>query len=104
MIPSFVKQSSYLLDAPHISQLPEWMRGCEVTSLAMLLNYHGVEVDKLELSHSIKYVPFEVNNVSGNMNKGFVGNIETFSQPGLGVYQDLIMELASYYKFKRKRT
>ncbi|MFC4401960.1 C39 family peptidase [Gracilibacillus xinjiangensis] len=92
----FVK-NEYLLDVPHISQLPELMRGCEVTSLAMLLNYYNIEVDKLELAENIQYEAFEVNGIRGNMHEGFVGNMETFSKPGLGVYIEPIMELATQY-------
>lgn len=39
-----------LLDAPIIKQFPELPRGCEVTSLAMFLQYYQVKTDKMELA------------------------------------------------------
>ena len=42
-----------LLDVPTILQKPELPRGCEVTSLAMMLNYAGIEVNKMELAEKI---------------------------------------------------
>jgi len=53
-----------------ILQNPELERGCEVTSLAMLLNFNGLSVDKLELAENIKYVPFQNNGFMGNMDEG----------------------------------
>ncbi|KAB8125741.1 hypothetical protein F9U64_21835 [Gracilibacillus oryzae] len=86
-----------MLNVPHISQLPELMRGCEVTSLTMLLNYYNIDVGKMELAENIEYEPFEVNGIRGNMHEGFVGDMETFSKPGLGVYIEPVIELASKY-------
>ncbi|SES12967.1 Uncharacterized protein YvpB [Gracilibacillus ureilyticus] len=96
-VADFVEKESYMLDVPHISQLPELMRGCEVTSLAMLLNYYDINTDKMELAKNIQYEAFQVNGIRGNMHEGFVGNMETFSQPGLGVYIEPILELAKEY-------
>lgn len=42
------------MDVPLISQNPELKNGCEVTSLAMVLQYAGIKVNKLELANSIK--------------------------------------------------
>ena len=85
------------LDVPLIQQMPELERGCEVTSLAMMLQYHGIDTDKMELAENIAYEPFRENGLRGNMNQGFVGNIETFSESGLGVYVGPIIELAEQY-------
>ncbi|WP_144514440.1 C39 family peptidase [Bacillus thuringiensis] len=85
------------LNVPLILQKPELMRGCEVTSLAMILQFSGVQVEKLELASKIKYVPFESNGRKGNMHKGFIGDIATFNKPGLGVYIEPILELAKLY-------
>lgn len=86
-----------MIDAPHISQKPELMRGCEVTTLAMLLQDAGVSVDKMTLSEEIKRVPFEENGVRGNIHEGFVGNMQTMDEPGLGVYHEPVAELAENY-------
>ncbi|KPU45110.1 peptidase C39 family protein [Oxobacter pfennigii] len=91
------EEKKVLLDVPVISQLPELPRGCEVTSLTMLLNYAGVEVTKMELAEKIRKVPYLENGLYGHPNSGFVGNIYTMSQPGLGVYDKPIQELANKY-------
>ncbi|MGG0301212.1 C39 family peptidase [Bacillus albus] len=85
------------LDVPLILQKPELMRGCEVTSLAMVLQFSGVQVDKMELASKIKYVPFQKGGLKGNMHKGFIGDISTFDKPGLGVYVEPILDLAKLY-------
>jgi uncharacterized protein YvpB len=85
------------ITAPHIKQLPELPRGCEVTSLAMMIQNAGVKVGKMELAKEIRKVPFKTNGLNGNPYDGFVGNMYTFSQPGLGVYNGPIQELAEKY-------
>lgn len=95
-------KNQVLLDAPVIWQMPELPRGCEVTSLAMLLQYQGVQVDKLTLARGVKKNPAEyrLNNGKiyfGDPNEGFVGNMYTYTQPGLGVYHKPIAELAGQY-------
>ncbi|WP_054949656.1 C39 family peptidase [Numidum massiliense] len=85
------------LDVAFVQQMPELPRGCEVTSLAMLLNHAGVDVDKMTLSEEIHKVPFEKDGKRGNMNKGFVGDMYSFETPGIGVYADPIYELGNRY-------
>ncbi|MEC1968338.1 C39 family peptidase [Bacillus cereus] len=85
------------LDVPLILQKPELMRGCEVTSLAMVLQFSGVPVNKMELASKIMHVPFQSNGLKGNMQKGFIGDMATFDKPGLGVYVKPILELAKLY-------
>lgn len=93
---------SILIDAPLISQLPELPRGCEVTSLAMLLQWAGKDVDKMKLADKIykDKTPLEHKDgriYYGHPNSGFIGNMYTRNEPGLGVYHRPIKELAEQY-------
>ena len=94
---SEMKEAAMIEDVPFIKQLPELPRGCEVTSLAMLLQYKGVQVDKMQLASEIHRVPFEQNGLRGNPYEGFVGNIYTKAEPGYGVYNKPIFDLAEKY-------
>ncbi|MBE4908371.1 C39 family peptidase [Bacillus luteolus] len=91
-----------ILDAPLISQNPELPRGCEVTSLAMLLQHAGVMVDKLTLAKAVKKdpTPYKKHNGIvhfGNPYNGFVGDMYTKRNKGLGVYHAPIADLADQF-------
>jgi uncharacterized protein YvpB len=84
-----------MVDVPLINQMdaPRLYNGCEVTSLAMLLQFWGVQVSKNELAEQIPRVPLRYSDGKyGNPNDGFVGNME--DGPGLGVYHEPVFELA----------
>lgn len=91
------KADHAMIDAPQIVQNPELPRGCEVTSLAMLLQQAGVNVGKMTLANKIDKVPYQSGDYYGNPNDGFVGNMETLSEPGLGVNHGPIVKLAKRY-------
>ncbi|WP_462409495.1 C39 family peptidase [Neobacillus sp. Marseille-QA0830] len=85
-------------DVPLVQQMPELSRGCEVTSLTMMLQYAGVSIDKLTLAKEITTVPFRYQSgLKGNPNDGFVGNIYTFNKSGYAVYHGPIADLAEKY-------
>lgn len=90
------------LDVPLIKQLPELPRGCEVTSLSMLLQYAGVNVDKMTLAKEVRKdpTPFQKKNGVvhfGNPNHGFVGDMYNKRKPGYGVYDKPIADLGEKY-------
>jgi uncharacterized protein YvpB len=96
--PTSLQKEKILLDVPLLKQMdaPRLYNGCEVTSLAMLLQFHGLSVTKNELATKITRVPLNYQDgKKGNPNVGFVGNME--DGPGLGVYHEPIFKLAQSY-------
>ncbi|MFC4404793.1 C39 family peptidase [Gracilibacillus xinjiangensis] len=90
------------LEAPIVHQFPELPRGCEITSLTMLFQYHNIDVNKMRLAKEIKRdkTPYVKKNgvvYFGDPNTGFVGNMYSFNQPGLGVYHQPLYELTMNY-------
>ncbi|ONI38923.1 hypothetical protein AN640_02145 [Candidatus Epulonipiscium fishelsonii] len=91
------------INVPHIKQLPELGRGCEVTSLAMLLNYYGINVSKMTLAEEIKkdetsHTIDENGKMHfGNPYDGFVGDMYNLQNEGYGVYHGPITDLANQY-------
>ncbi|UUZ86776.1 CoA-binding protein [Paenibacillus sp. P26] len=84
-------------------QLPELRSGCEVTSLAMLLQYYHVDKSKLELAGEMKMDPTPIRWNSdgsiaswGNPNLGFVGDV-TGASKGFGIYHTALYELLKKY-------
>lgn len=89
------------MDVPLINQMdnPKIYNGCEVTSLAMLLNYAGVDVTKSELAEALPKVPYlYYSGLNGDPNEGFVGNIYGGAAgKGYFVYHKPIFDLAEKY-------
>lgn len=86
-----------------IRQMPELRYGCEVTSLAMVLNYAGKKVDKMELYKSIKkdsdpLIKSRTGSILrwGNPNNGFVGDM-TGKQAGYAVFDQPMIQLMNRY-------
>lgn len=96
-------QQRVILNAPIISQKPELLNGCEVTSLAMLLQYAGFHVGKMELANQIKKDRDPLRETGtgtithwGNPNHGFVGDI-TGKTKGYAVYHKPTEQLMKHY-------
>lgn len=94
---------SVLLDSPSIKQYPELVDGCEVTSLAMLLQYLGVNKSKLDLAYEMPKDPSPLrygdngNIVAwGDPNVGFVGDV-TGKSRGFGIYHAGLLPLMRLY-------
>ncbi|WP_264739743.1 hypothetical protein [Cytobacillus firmus] len=51
----------------------------------------------MTLAKDVRKVPVKQNGLHGNPYGGFVGNMYTYSQPGLGVYLGPIYDLSSKY-------
>ncbi|WP_370635475.1 C39 family peptidase [Pontibacillus sp. HN14] len=86
------------MDVPLLNQMdePRLYNGCEVTSLAMMLHYHGINVSKNKLAEEISRVPLTYSNgMKGNPNLGFVGDME--NGPGLSAYHGPVVKLAKRY-------
>jgi uncharacterized protein YvpB len=86
------KKDSLMLDVVLIKQNPELRYGCEVTSLAMVLNHAGVNIDKMDLYRSIQKDPDPIKRAAngdiihwGNPADGFVGDM-TGRQAGYAVF------------------
>ncbi|MCL2851850.1 MAG: C39 family peptidase [Defluviitaleaceae bacterium] len=96
-------ESHMIYGVPQIYQLPALPRGCEVTSLAMILNFRGIYVDKMQLADEVRRDPTQGGIVNGRVymgdpNYGFIGNMHDITEFGYGVYHRPIFDLLrSYY-------
>lgn len=83
-----IKPSSRILEVPIIFQRPELPTGCEITAITMMLNYHGCNVNKVQLAHEMPYHP-------SNPDLGYVGN--PFSKSGWTIYPSPLCGLVKKY-------
>jgi uncharacterized protein YvpB len=98
-------ESARIRNVPLINQNPELPRGCEVTALAMLINFRGIAADKMDLAEEIAKDPTPAAWVDGrkhfgNPNTGFVGDMYSLgsgANDGLGVYHGPIYDLLLNY-------
>jgi uncharacterized protein YvpB len=101
------QQEKILLDVPLIQQNPELKYGCEVTSLTMLLNYAGVNVNKMQLADELAKDKDQIKKTNqgditnwGDPNDGFVGDI-TGKNDGYAVFDKPLEKLMNKYMNKR---
>jgi len=80
--------SKRVMNVPAINQLPELPTGCEITAVAMMLQYKGVPVDKIKLAK-------EMPRHSWNPDLGYVG--DPFTERGWTVYPPALMNLVKKY-------
>jgi len=91
-------KESAMLDVVLIKQNPELRYGCEVTSLAMMLQYAGVNTNKMELYRLIKKDPDPLVRANGdiirwgNPQDGFVGDM-TGRTAGYAAFDRPMIEL-----------
>ncbi|MBC2254803.1 hypothetical protein HCB46_04890 [Listeria ivanovii] len=87
------------LDVPLVNQMdaPALFNGCEVASLAMILQFAGKNVTKNELAKGLPTTPIEQHGKHGNPDKAFVGSVSGANSPGLGVNHAPIAKLATQY-------
>lgn len=97
------KKPSAFISAPAIKQHPELPAGCEVTSLTMLLQFYGVNKDKMQLAQEMKRdtTPISLGadgsiEYWGNPHTGFVGDV-TRKQIGFGIYHSGLFALLEKY-------
>ncbi|HBM81892.1 MAG TPA: hypothetical protein DD426_13840 [Clostridiaceae bacterium] len=84
---------------PVIGQMPELPTGCEATSAAMLLQWAGVDTNKVDVANNIKkgHVPVLKNGklYGPNPNNVFVG--DPFSNFGYGTFHKPIADVINMY-------
>ncbi|MDD3693209.1 MAG: C39 family peptidase [Oscillospiraceae bacterium] len=86
-----VPAGTYYIDVENILQRPELPTGCEATSLTIMLNFLGYNVDKRTIVD--EYLPKTTRMYS--LNTHFIGN--PYSKSGLGCYAPVIVATANRY-------
>lgn len=93
------KKDSAMLNVVLLKQNPELRYGCEVTSLAMVLNFAGVKTNKMDLYRSVRkdsdpLIKSPKGDILrwGNPANGFVGDM-TGRRPGYAVFDKPMITL-----------
>jgi uncharacterized protein YvpB len=101
--PEIVHKTAARVSVPLILQYPELPRGCELTSLTMLMQYYGIKKSKMDLLPEMKRDSTEVQydkdgtiSFWGHPNVGFVGDI-TLNSVGFGIYHAPLYDLLESY-------
>jgi len=76
------------LNVPLICQRPELPTGCEITAVTMMLQYKGIDADKVELAN-------EMPRHEENPELGYVG--DPFTEDGWTVYPKALLDLVRKY-------
>jgi len=90
-------------NVPLIKQRPELPFGCEVTSTAMMLQYAGVHVSKMDLYKAVKKDddPIVIKNGDilqwGDPSEGFVGDMTGKTGRGYAVFDEPIEDLVNQF-------
>ncbi len=102
-IETFNANSTESLAVPIVKQNPELPNGCEITSLTAILNYYGIDVDKMTLTN--EYLPASPVTKKGNQlygpdpYKAYAGD-PTKKDDGYYVFADPIVEVANQVLFE----
>ncbi|HWL25873.1 MAG TPA: C39 family peptidase [Ureibacillus sp.] len=102
-IETFNASSTKSLAVPIVKQNPELPNGCEVTSLTAILNYYGIDVDKVTLAKD--YLPTSPVTKKGNQlygpdpYKAFAGD-PAKKYAGYYVFADPIVDVANQVLFE----
>ncbi|MCQ2465671.1 MAG: C39 family peptidase [Oscillospiraceae bacterium] len=91
-----VLPSSHTINMKYILQKPELPTGCEVTSLAMVLNYNGYDITKTALASD--YMT-RASLGKAAFSEAFIGN--PASDGGYGCYAPVIVATAQKYLIER---
>jgi uncharacterized protein YvpB len=91
-----------IIKIPISFKVQEHALTCEVASLRMSLNYFGIDVTEDELLEKLNFdtkEPLTSENIWGDPNLGFVGDIDgsIFLGTGYGVHEKPILDLALNY-------
>lgn len=90
----------YITGVAFINQYPDYPTGCESVSLAILLNYYGIDISPLDIINNLPKgsLPYNKDGITygGDPEREFVGDPLTTNS--YGVYEKPLAEIATKYK------